>query len=499
MGFLSAVRSAFELPIEAAPAPLEPQRLPERKALEWGIPIEGTSGPSEISSQQTRRTHLEELHDLYLSCPPVAISVNAIARAVTAGGMVVVPDEMNPDADEPSPTPEVQRLKRLMRFTNPRENFIQLMRGVAADLLVFGDAFIEVSWQGDEPVALYSLDAPSMTVDADVHGQVRGYKQVVPGQRTPVEFEPEEIIHVSLDNPRGGLYGLSPCEQIQIPAAIWLFCAACLKETYRRGNPPRIHADHAKDQRSAVQRWFEQYLVRNLGPKNIGTPIVTVGGGTISELQSDKITDYLNTLRDMRDVISGTLGAPPNKVNIVESGNLGGGTGEAQDKNWRTVTIIPLQTLILEALNFQVVQRGFGIDGWHMEFVEVDYRDSTVIENIRQERVRLGAWSPNRYRREIGEPPLDGGDDALVMDRGKFIYLRDMALYTQAEMNQMNAPYVVALKGAEPPDQGAPPPPMPPGEAVRAEFERRYRAVIEETEALPPLPVTGNAGNNGHR
>ena len=499
MGLRSVVRSLFEIP----PAPvqestsLEPEKIPERRGIEYGIPAAGTAGLSEQSTTLSRGERLDEMHDLYLGCSPVAVTVNAIARSVTAGGMVMVPDDASPDAPDPTPPGPVIRAKRLMRFTNPRENLIQLVRGACVDLEIFGDAYIEVSWLDEEPVALYSLDAPSMMVDADEHGQINDYKQFIPGRRDPVTFEPHEVIHLSLDNPRGGLYGLSPLLQVEVAARIWLFTAACLKETMRKGNPPRLHVDHPKDVREAVKRWLEQFMVRVLGPKNIGTPVITTGGAHVQELQPGRIDDYLKTMADMRDIISGTLGAPPNKVNIVESGNLGGGTGEAQDKNWRTETIIPLQTLVLEALNFQIVQRGFGIDGWHMEFVEVDYRDSKVVEDIHTQRVVHGRWTINRSRREIGEPPVAGGDDAFVMDRGKFVFVRDMARYSQAEIDQMEAPMVVATGAPTQtaPDGNAPPEPdsAPPTEALRLEFDRRYRAAL-----LEPARHGGSNGRNGH-
>ncbi len=66
----------------------------------------------------------------------------------------------------------------MIGYCNPRENIRQILRGVIIDLLVFGDAFIEVVWLGQQPVALYTLDCPSMMPIADEHGNVTSYVQI---------------------------------------------------------------------------------------------------------------------------------------------------------------------------------------------------------------------------------------------------------------------------------------------------------------------------------
>jgi hypothetical protein len=66
----------------------------------------------------------------------------------------------------------VLAVERLFAYCNEREDIRQLMRGVITDLLVFGDAYIEVVWMGSIPVGLYSLDSPSMYPIADEHGRV---------------------------------------------------------------------------------------------------------------------------------------------------------------------------------------------------------------------------------------------------------------------------------------------------------------------------------------
>lgn len=446
MGALSWLRDrirrtpAQETVSESLEAPTAAQV--RRSGFEYGIPLPTANSSSLTAATSERQQVLAQLHQAYMSCNWVSACIDLIARTVTAGGLQVVA-EAQEDGDTPDDTPQVTRLRRLLRFTNPREDMVQLLRCVATDLMLFGDAYIEVVSLLGEPVALYTLDATTMTVDADQHGEVRGYIQDVDGVRT-AKFEPDEVIHISLDAPRGGLYGVSPAQKALLPVTAWLFTMATIKECFRRGDPPRLHVDLAHYQDNDVQRWREQYRVFNLGPKAVGEPVLTTGGGGVQVLDQRKVTDYLDADRQLRDQIIATFGVPPAKLGIIETGNLGGGTGEAQDKTFRVNTIIPVANLILEKLNFHLLQQGFGIEDFHLEFQEIDYRDSRIVEEIRQIRLNSGAYTINRWRAEIGEPPIEGGDDAILMDRQGPVFWEDMATFSKAMIAYRTAPLTAA-------------------------------------------------------
>lgn len=420
MGAVTWLRETFRrtpaAPVGEAEALAPPTAAQVRRTgYEYGLPLNVQNTSSLTSATSERQQVLAQLHQAYMSCNWVSASVDLIARTVTAGGLQVVA-EAKEEGETPQDTPEVLRLKRLLRFTNPREDMVQLLRNVATDLMLFGDAYLEVVYLLGEPVALYTLDATTMTVDADQHGEVKGYIQDVDGVRRAT-FTPDQVIHISLDAPRGGLYGVSPAQKALLPITAWLFTMATLKECFRRGDPPRIHVDLAHYQDSDVQKWREQYRVFNLGPKAVGEPVLTTGGGGVQVLDQRKVTDYLDADRQLRDQIISQFGVPPAKLGIIETGNLGGGTGEAQDKSFRVNTIIPVANLILEKLNYHLLQRGFNIADWHLDFQEIDFRDSKVVEEIREMRLRSGAFTLNRWRAEIGEPPVEGGDDPIFMER----------------------------------------------------------------------------------
>jgi len=438
VGLGARIRDAFRRTPVAEAAPAGPSASAaagaQRIGYEYGTALMPTTSRTAAAYSQERQQVMTQLYQAYLTCPWVAAPIDLIARTVTAGGLQVVSDALSDDGTVPPDTPEVTRLRRLMRYVNPRQDMVQLLRSAVIDLNLFGDAYIEIVTLLGEPVALYTLDSTTMTVVADAHGEVTGYIQVVDGlggTRT-AEFTPEQVIHISLDAPRGGSYGVGPTQKALLPVTAWLFTEATIKECFRRGDPPRIHVDLGHLSDTEVQRWREQYMVFNLGPKAVGNPTITTGDGKVEVLDPRKVTDYLAASKQLRDEIIATFGVPPGKLGIIESGNLGGGTGESQDKTLRINTIIPVQSLVLEKINFHLLQQGFGIEDWHLEFPEIDYRDSTTVENIRDTRLRNGSYTLNRVRDEIGEPPVDGGDDPVLVDRQNLVKWSDMDAMSKA-------------------------------------------------------------------
>jgi HK97 family phage portal protein len=490
-------------PVTTAPAGPTPAQA-ARRGYEYGIPRGGTTeynqGGGDLGSD--RRELLEQLYQVYTTCTWASACVDAIARTVTAGGLYIdwAQDDQEGDRKAPTRPPEVQRLQQLIDYCNPYEDMQQLLRGMVTDLEVAADAYLEVVWFLGEPIALYSLDAASMRIISDPHGVVTQYVQITDdGQRAV--FEPDEIIHISMDTPRSGLHGTSPTEKALLPITTWLYASGLLKETLRKGDPPTLHVDFPESMtEGAIKRWLQQFRVRFLGPKNKGEPVVTVGGGKVVELQPSKIPDLHASKDQARDEILSEYGVPPALVGVIESGNLGGGTGDSQRKTFLTNTCGPIGALILEKLNFHLTKRGFGIDGWALKLREVDMRDSLTIEQIRDLRIRNGLWLLNRGRADIGEPPVDGGDDAVLIDRQNLVLWKDIAIMSKAMLAKTAAPglsagaqidgidmkpepepapvppelaaHAAAMAGQQSPAPGRPP--APPGKTAEAYDWRTY-------------------------
>lgn len=446
MGWFDRLLNPFR---EAAPAaPVQTAGNVARSGYEYGVGRMGLTewhqGDDGSGNAQNRAAQLQELYDAYLACPWASACVDTIARTITAGGVQVDwCGDTGEGVEIPDKPANVLALQRLLDYVNPREDIRQLLRGAIADMLVFGDAFIELVWFLGLPIAMYSLDVPSMRIVANEHGEVERYVQITEqGQRA--EFAPEQVIHISLDSPRGGLHGVGPTQKALLSITTWLFYKATQKEIGRKGVPPVLHVDQPAGMSDGeMRRWDAQYRQKNLGSRNIGAPITTKAGGVVNELQAAKLPDIESTLTQCRDEGLMVYGVPPAQVGIIESGNLGGGTGEAQFKTFQVNTCAPYAEALLEKVNFALL-RAFKVVDWHITFGEIDWRDSKVIEDIYDTRLRNGAWTLNKYRDAIGEPPVEGGDDAVLVEREGVVLWAQMGRMSEAVISKYAAPAVAA-------------------------------------------------------
>lgn len=436
-----------------------PAEFANRVGWVSGIPIGGATAdnPAEAttSGAVNRSAWMDQLFQAYLVCPWAADCVDVIARAVTAGGVQAAPNSINLDNPIiPPQPPGVKKIMNLMQFINPNDNVRQLMRIIITDLLVFGDAYIEVVYVNGEPAALYHLDPRTMYILETEHGVVQGYKQMMETGREAL-FGPHEVIHIKNDAPGGGAYGVSPTQKVLYPITTWIFAHALVQETMKNGDPIRGWVDWPialPD--SEIRKFSQQYQIRNKGAKNIGNLIETKGGALLKELGINQITHWQDVKQQSRDEVISGFGVPPSKVGVVEAGNIGSGTGTSQDKAFRTEILGPTSELVMEQISFALLYTCYGVDDWHLEFGKVDWRDDEVIEQIRDMRLRNGSWVLNRYRSDIGEPPVNGGNDPILVDRQNMILWEDMN-----DLSKANVAAIKAKGAAGVPGTGAAPPP----------------------------------------
>lgn len=463
---------------EAAPVPSQPERIGYVPGVPMGGATKSSPARGTNDDRRDRGQYMRELLRMYLECPWCSISVDAIAKTITAGGVDIVPDIdiTQEGATPPKPTMEVMAVQDLFDWCNPDEDIVQLCNRLATDLGIFGDAYVEVTWQLGRPIALWTLDVSSMTVQADEHGVVTGYLQKIDGNRT-AQFEPHEVVHIKLDSPAGGLYGIGPTQKAETVVTEWLFASALVMEVFRQGDPPKLHVDWPLQlQDTEIERLSDMSRSRNRGLKNIGNPFHTKGGGKVQELQLNRITEYLAAIDQKRDEIVGTYHVPPAEAGIIESGNIGGGTGSSQFKTFKVIACAPIAAVILEKLTSVILRQGFGIEGWRARFGEYDWRDDKVVDDISSSRLRDGRWTLNRARAEIGEPPVPGGDQAILVDRQNMVVWDDVQKMSAATVSS------TAAKGAVPsaldtePDSNNPAGKewQPPSAQLRESWQRNY-------------------------
>ena len=431
-------------------------KAPQRSGYAEGVPVGGATatqpGDSWGGDASNRQARMEQLLGLYVNCYPVSVAIDVIAKTATAGGLTPRPirDINAPVSIKQTPPPGVVAVTKLLRYVNPSMDSRQLMRGVLTDLYIYGDSFTEIVYLKGAPLALYPLDPSTITILTDAHGDPTGYSQTTKRNMT-AEFALNQVIHVRFDAPGNTIYGLSPIEKIILPVTTWIFGASLLRMTFMKGDPLRAHVDWPIALPDVErQRFQDQYRSKNLGLSNIGTLLETKGGATVQELGTNNIAVWRGNQADARDEILSGLGVPGSKAGVTKPGGLGGGIGLSEDRNFRINTVGPAQELVLEKFSFSLLYQAYGVEDWALFFGTVDWRDDYTLEQIRDMRIRNGTWSVNRARADIGEPPVPGGDVAVLVDRQNMVVIRDLDALSKANL----AVVQLAAAGADATQQG---------------------------------------------
>jgi len=274
-----------------------------------------------------------------------------------------------------------------------------------------GDAFIEVNYEE------FPWD------NTDYYKVLNGFQFIPPemikwyedteqwGYRTKpsIRYEHDELIHIyepdiSLKN---GHYGVSKLEKIKQPILMmWLGMTHNQELLENDGIDPRAVLSFDKD---VTDESFEKELDRlqeyAQQRKRGGT--LAVKGATF---QSSGITnndmDFLSLMNMCRDMILSAYGVQPGKAGIRETANIGTGTGESQDKDFKDM--MSAKAKIIEGAFNKVL----GHNGFEevFQFNEMDIEDKLKRSQIEKIKLDSGILTVNEVRQEYGLEPVAWGD-----------------------------------------------------------------------------------------
>src|SRR5207249_5836582 len=127
---------------------------------------------------------------------------------------------------------------------------------------------------------------------------------------------------------------------------------------------------------------------------------------------------------------------PPDNVGVIESGNIGGGTGESQEEMFLRNACDPIRLMVFEKITYRVVRDGFGYEDYTISAHYADFRDKKVVTDIQNSRIQNGTLTINEARGETGKPPVDGGDEAVIITRAGATSIKSFADLADREAAQ---------------------------------------------------------------
>ncbi len=337
----------------------------------------------------------EVFNQMYEQTSWVRAVVSVICKAVTARGYTLVPVRTGAEIKN------AETLQEFFSNCNPNDTFLEILDDITRDVYVFGNAFLEVVYGPDnKPRELWNLDATSMYVKADEHGSILGYLQKprYSNSQSDIEFTSKEVIHFKLGTKGSTMYGLSPLASLILPVTVDKYAQIYNRSFFVNGAKIRGAFIMKNATPEQVERNREYMKERARTPDMAHSDLVLEGDIEFKQISTtQKDMEFLQLREFTRNEILAVYGVPPSKVSIIETGNIGAGTGEHQTQTFYEETILPFQMRVAEKITKHIIRDGFGITDWAFQFNKrsIDEKAQAEVFNI---YLQNGVFSPQEVR-----------------------------------------------------------------------------------------------------
>lgn len=268
-----------------------------------------------------------------------------------------------------------------------------------------GDSFIELNheelFQQKVPTGLTFIPSELLKWYSDT--EQWGFRQ------QDIRYEPEELIHIHEPDIRmkSGKWGMCKIDKIGLAIAI-MFLGMKYNKTIMEndGIDPKavLSFDKDMDDQAFLNELARLGALRQEEKK--GGTLAIKGGMFTSPSVNSRDMDWGKLLELSRDMIITGYGAQPAMVGVIETANLGTGSGESQKKNFKD-TLQGRAAFIEGAFNKALGHNGFDE---LFQFSDLDIEDKLNRAQIEDIRLKNGSLSINEVRSTYGEEPVPWGN-----------------------------------------------------------------------------------------
>ena len=279
-----------------------------------------------------------------------------------------------------------------------------------------GDAFLEVDYEN------FNWD------NDDYYKVINGFRFIPPEllkyyddtdqwgfrNQPSIRYENDEIIHIY--EPEIKLqklkYGVSKLQKIRLPILMMFNGLTHNQELLDNdGIDPRAILSFDKE---VTDESFENELARlsemSQARKKGGT-LAVKGASFQSSTITNQDMDFLELMKFCRDMILTAYGVQPGKAGIRETANLGSGSGESQDKDFKDM-MKAKATIIEGAFNKALGHNGFEEV---FQFNEMDIEDKLKRTQIETNKINAGVLTVNEVRQGYGLESVPWGETPNTM------------------------------------------------------------------------------------
>ena len=268
-----------------------------------------------------------------------------------------------------------------------------------------GDAFIEVNheeiFQQKVPTGLTYVPSELMKWYDDT--EQWGFRQI------DIRYEPEELIHIHEPDIqlKSSKWGMCKIDKIGLAIAIMFLGMRYNKQIMENdGIDPKavLSFDKDMDNQSFLNELARLEALKQ--EKKKGGTLAIKGGVFTSPSVNSRDMDWGRLLELARDMIITGYGAQPAMVGVIETANLGTGSGESQKKNFKD-TLQGRAAFIEGAFNKSLGHNGFDE---LFQFSDLDIEDKLNRAQIEDIRLKNGSLSINEVRSTYGDEPVAWGN-----------------------------------------------------------------------------------------
>ena len=375
------------------------------------IPVTRSQTPPRIEGNQSRETPFKSHSTytrMYKQHPIVRAVIDKISRTAVATGYQLSPVDSKDELNESN----AQKIDLTFR----RSKIISLLRQTYQDLLIYGDAFWYILPARDGvPFRFYRI-APqqvNLVIDTETR-EVTSYITRDPKNGRETQYEPDEFLHFKIADPDNDFYGLSPLESLGSTVAQDLFAQTYNESFFANSAQTGIVFNMKNASKEEVERNREFLKKEYTSAANAHKPLLLEGDVEVSKsVSSPAEMQFIEGRRQLTMEILAVFDLPYTKL---------GGTSESanrsqsaeNDKTYRTETISPLQGIVEEVINENLILTTFGIEDVMFEHREVDTRDEATQMKLYIDALTHGIYDLNYIRNQLGLAAIPNGSEPFI-------------------------------------------------------------------------------------
>lgn len=401
------------------------------------IPVLRSQTPPRIEGNQNRETPFKShatYTRMYKQHPIVRAVIDKISRTAVATGYQLVPVDSTAELNDAN--------AKKIDLTFRRSKIISLLRQTYQDLLIYGDAFWYILPARDGvPFRFYRI-APqqvNLVIDTETR-EVMSYITRDPKNGRETQYEPDEFLHFKIADPDNDFYGLSPLESLNSTVAQDLFAQTYNESFFANSAQTGIVFNMKNASKEEVERNREFLKKEYTSAANAHKPLLLEGDVEVSKsVSSPAEMQFIEGRRQLTMEILAVFDLPYTKL---------GGTSESanrsqsaeNDKTYRTETIQPLQSVVEEVINENLILNTFGIEDVLFEHKEIDTRDEATQMKLYIDAMTHGIYDLNYIRKAVGVAPTEGGDTAFFQTSTGLVPVAEALAPTQAAPQMTDQP-----------------------------------------------------------